>query len=82
MYISYIYVYNMYINIYICMYIYIYIIYIYILYIYIYVFSNADASLQDEMNLLRNESVTALRWFTSDTAHLFVPPSNICGEAS
>ena len=47
-----------------------------------YVFSNADASLQDEMNLLRNESVTALRWFTSDTAHLFVPPSNICGEAS
>ena len=62
--------------------IYVYIIYIYIIYIYIYVFSNADASLQDEMNLLRNESVTALRWFTSDTAHLFVPPSNICGEAS
>ena len=64
------------------MYVHIYIYYIYIYYIYIYVFSNADASLQDEMNLLRNESVTALRWFTSDTAHLFVPPSNICGEAS
>ena len=61
------------------MYIYIY---IFILYICMYVFSNADASLQDEMNLLQNKSVTALRWFISDTAHFFARPSNICGETS
>ena len=54
-------------------------IYIYIIHIYIY---NADASLQYEMNLLWNKSVTSLIWFTSDTAHFFVPPSNICGAAS